>query len=110
MTEKPQDPGADYVHHHWEQQLKEIDLEIVRHAMLCEIPITDRTRLLHALEGDASVCGTVNPEAFQKLRAALAMHLKVREKAIATMGRDETQAMIDEIVAGLRRRLGLPEK
>jgi hypothetical protein len=102
--------GADYAHQHWEKQLKEIDLEIVRQAMLCEIPIGDRALMLRALENDATVCGTDNPEAFQKLRAALAMHLRVREKAIGSMGRDEALALIEEIVAGLRKRLGLPEK
>lgn len=102
--------GAEYAHQHWEKQLKEIDLEIVRYAMLCEIPIGDRALMLRALENDATVCGTDNPAAFQKLRAALAMHLRVREKAIGSMGRDEALALIEEIVAGLRKRLGLPEK
>jgi hypothetical protein len=110
MTDKPKDPGADYVHQHWERQLKDIDLEIVRQAMLCDIPITDRARMFRALENDATTCGRVNPEAFQKLRAALAMHLHVRDKAIASMGRDEALAMVEEILAGLRRRLGMPEK
>ena len=110
MSDSSKDPGTAYMHAHWERQLKDIDLEIVREAMLCEIPVTDRARLMRALENDASVCGCDNPEAFQRLRAALAMHLHVRDKAIASMGRAETQAIIDEVVAGLRRRLGLPEQ
>jgi hypothetical protein len=102
--------GADYAHQHWEKQLKEIDLEIVRNAMLCDIPIGDRALMLRALENDATVCGTDNPAAFQKLRAAVAMHLRVREKAIGSMGRAEAQALIDEVIAGLFKRLGLPER
>ncbi|MBK6334981.1 MAG: hypothetical protein IPF60_04125 [Betaproteobacteria bacterium] len=110
MTDAPKNPAADPRQGYFGKQLADIDLEVARQAMLCDIPLDDRSLIWRVLENDATVCGKPNPQAFQKLRAALTMHLTVRDKAIASMGREEAMAMIDEILAGLRRRLGMPEK
>ena len=78
--------------------------------MLCDIPLTDRSLVLRVLKNDVTVCGKKNPKAFEKLRGLLTMHMGLREKAIESMGSDEALAMIEEILAKLRRRLGMPEK
>lgn len=92
------------------KQLAEIDLEVARQAMLCDIPLTDRSLILRVLNNDATVCGRQNPKAFEKLRALLTMHMGVRDKAIESMGQEEALAMIEQSLAALRRRLGMPAR
>jgi hypothetical protein len=104
----PPDPRARY----FEKQLDDIDLEIVRQAALCGVSLGNRDEvrasLLRVLQNDASVCTKSNPAAFTKLRAAVMMHMTVRDKAIASMGHDETMAIVDDVVARLGKRLGYP--
>ena len=64
----------------WENNLEELDGEIARLAMLCDISILKPGAFQRVLDNDASVCGTDNPIAFTKLRALLMMHLAIREK------------------------------
>jgi hypothetical protein len=110
MTETTKDVGTEALRQHWGKQLADVDLEIARLAMLCSIPLNDRSLALRILDNDATVCGKPNPKAFQKLRALLTMHVSVRQKAIESMGRDEALALIEETLGRLRRRMGLPEK
>jgi hypothetical protein len=110
MTETSKDVGNEALRQHWGKQLADLDLEIARYAMLCDIPLNDRSLGLRILDNDATVCGKQNPKAFEKLRALLTMHMSVRHKAIESMGRDEALALIEETLSGLRHRLGLPEK
>jgi hypothetical protein len=110
MTDTTKDLGNDALRQHWGKQLADLDLEIARLAMICDIPLNDRSLGLRILDNDATVCGKQNPKAFEKLRALLTMHMSVREKAIASMGRAEALALIEENLKGLRHRLGLPEK
>jgi hypothetical protein len=110
MTGTTNHPGTDALRQHWGKQLADIDLEVARQAMLCDIPLSDRSLALRILDNDATVCGKPNPKAFQKLRALLTMHMSVRHKAIDSMGRDEALALIEDTLSGLRHRLGLPEK
>ena len=110
MSETTKDPGTEALRQHWGKQLADIDLEVARQAMLCDIPLNDRSLALRILDNDATVCGKSNPKAFEKLRALLTMHMSVRHKAIDSMGRDEALALIEETLSGLRHRLGLPDK
>ena len=110
MTEATKDIGTEALRQHWGKQLADVDLEIARLAMLCDIPLNDRELGLRILDNDATVCGKPNPKAFEKLRALLTMHMSVRHKAIESMGRDEALALIEETLSGLRHRLGPPEK
>ncbi len=110
MTDPTKDSASDPRQQYFGKQLADIDLEVARQAMLCGIPLTDRALILRVLNNDVTVCGKQNPKAFKKLQALLTMHMGVRDKAIESMGQEETLAMIDEILAGLRRRLGMPEK
>lgn len=110
MTNAPKDSADDPRRQYFGKQLADIDLEVVRQAMLCDIPLNDRSLVERILKNDTSVCRKENPKAFEKLRAALTMHMTVRGRAIESMGREETLAVIDEILAGLRHRLNLPER
>jgi hypothetical protein len=109
MTDPTKDSGS-VQQRYFGKQLADIDLEIARQAMLCDIPLTDRSLILRVLNNDATVCGKQNPKAFEKLRMLLTMHMGVRDKAIESMGQEEALAMIEEVLAGLRRRLGMPKK
>jgi len=110
MTETIKDVGSEALRQHWGKQLADVDLEIARLAMLCDIPLNDRSLGLRILDNDATVCGKQNPQAFEKLRALLTMHMSVRQKAIDSMGRAEALALIEETLGRLRQRLGLPAK
>jgi hypothetical protein len=90
----------------WTKHFEEIDKEIAKYASLCKVRLLDPGILKRVLQDDATVCGTVNPAMFKKLRNLLMMHYSVREKAVVALGPQETLRMIEEIVARLRERFG----
>ena len=98
------EPG--YRHDRWLKHFVEIDKEIARHALTCKIPLLDPGVIERVLHNDALVCGTQNPRAFEKLRSLLMMHYSVRDKAVVALGEEETIAIMEEIVARLRARVG----
>ena len=106
MTQPPEDPRVAY----FEKQLTDLDLEILRQAMLCGVPLENldqmRAALIRVMDNDATGCGKDNPQAFQKLRAAVTMHVTVRDKATESIGRRETLEMVDQIVERLAKRVG----
>jgi hypothetical protein len=109
MTDSTKKSARDPRQQFFGKQIADIDLEIARQAMLCDIPLTDRSLILRVLNNDVTVCGKQNPKAFEKLRMLLTMHMGVRDKAIEAWGRRKRRDD-REILAGLRRRLGMPEK
>jgi hypothetical protein len=106
MTETPQDPRVP----RFEKQFADVDLEILRQAMLCGVPLENREQmraaLIRVLNNDATVCSKENPQAFAKLRAAVTMHMTVRDKAVESMGRAETMGIVDQVVERLAKRVG----
>ena len=102
MSDKPSDLGAKW----WAKNLDEVDREVARLATLCKVRILDPGVIERVLKNDASVCGTTNKVAFDKLRTALMMHYHTREKAAAVLGEAVTAEVIAEIVANIRKRLG----
>ncbi len=58
------------------------------------------------LRNDASVCGTANRVAFDKLRALLMMHCSVREDAVEVLGGEKTRLLVEKIATSLRQRIG----
>jgi hypothetical protein len=98
--------SAPHMLKRWADHFEEIDKEIARHAVSCKIPLLDPGVIERVLKNDALVCGTQNPRAFEKLRALLMMHYSVRDRAVVSLGEAETLALITEIVARLRTRIG----
>jgi len=90
----------------WSKHFDGIDREIAQLAVILDVPILDPGVIERVLQKDTSVCGKQKPQSFEKLRALLMMHYSVRENALVQLGPEETQRMIDEIVARLRSRLG----
>jgi hypothetical protein len=97
---------SGYRHERWTEHFEEIDREIVQMASICKIPLLDPGVLERVLKKDTLVCGAQNPRAFDKLRSLLMMHYSVRDRALVTLGEQETTAIIGEIVERLRARAG----
>lgn len=102
MAEKKSELGAGW----WAKNLDDVDREVARLATLCKVRLLDPGIIRRVLQNDATVCGTQNQRAFDKLRQGLMMHYHVRDKAVGAMGEAATQEVINEIVANIQKRLG----
>jgi len=102
MSDKPSDLGGSW----WAKNLEDVDREVARMASLCKVRLLDPGVIERVLHNDATVCGTQNKAAFDKLRNALMMHYHVRDKAVGVIGETATAEVIAEIVANLQKRLG----
>lgn len=87
----------------WTENLGELDREIARLAILCQVKILDPGVVARVLHKDASVCATDNPRAFTRLRDLLMMHFALREKSAAHVGPSQTAAIEDYIVTRLAK-------
>ena len=102
MSDKPSNLAGGW----WSKNLADVDREVARLASICNVRLLDAGVIKCVLDNDASVCGTSNKVAFDKLRQALMMHYHVRSKAVGAIGEEATAETIAEIVANLRKRLG----
>ena len=84
--------------------LDEIDAEIARLALLCQVRILDPGVVERVVRNDAAVCGTNNPIAFQKLHNMLAMHFGVRNSAGAAYGQARAAHVDQHVIDRLRTR------
>jgi hypothetical protein len=87
----------------WAENLDELDREIARLALVCQVRILDRGVILRVLQRDASVCGTDNPLAFAKLHELLMLHLALREKSVEALGEAKTEAIEDYVIERLKK-------
>ena len=90
----------------WAKSLEELDYEIARMALLCQVKILDPGVIERVLRKDESVCGTHNPIAFEKLHGLLMMHFAMREQAVGAVGQVQTQQIEAYIVERLRKPFG----
>jgi hypothetical protein len=90
----------------WGHQLDGLIGEIVREASVCQVRLLDPGVISAELHENAAVCGHDNPAAFKKLRELLMMTFVVRGKAFDKLGPLEADALIQEISAKLKARLG----
>jgi hypothetical protein len=75
------------------RKFDEIDQEIARLATLCNVRILDAGVIERVLKNDASVCGSANKIAFDRMRALMMMHYSVRESALEALGPEKTELM-----------------
>lgn len=87
----------------WTEDLEEVDREIVRLAVLCQVRILEPDVMRRVLKKDASVCGTANPVGFAKLHDLLMLHLAIREKSVESFGQAQTAAIEDYVIERLRK-------
>lgn len=102
MSNSSSDLGAAW----WSHSLSEVDREVARLASICNVPLLDPGVVERVLGNDASVCGTSNPLAFEKLRNVLMMHYAVRSRAAESIGQAGTNALVMHIVEDLRKKFG----
>jgi hypothetical protein len=100
------DQGNDLLIAWWEKNLDELDYEIARQALLCQVKVLEPGVIERVLKKDASVCGTDNPIAFDKLHNLLLMHFKMREKSVGAIGQTLTAQIEAQIIERLRRPFG----
>jgi hypothetical protein len=87
----------------WAKNLDELDREIARLAQLCQVRILDPGVIERVLQRDASVCGTNNPGAFEKLHDMIMVHFAIRQKAADMLGQEQTALIERYIVERLQK-------
>jgi hypothetical protein len=95
-----------YTEQRWSHHFEEIDLEIARHALACQVPLLDHGVIGRVIRNDTLVCGRQNARAFDSLRSLLMLHYSVRENAVVRFGEEETIKLVAQVHARLRRRFG----
>lgn len=102
MSDSSTDFGAGW----WAHNLSEVDKEVARLATICNVRLLEPGAVERVLGNDASVCGTSNALAFEKLRNVLMMHYAVRDRAADSIGQGNTQILVNKIVEDLRQKFG----
>ena len=87
----------------WTKNLDELDREIARLALLCQVKILDPGVVERVLRNDASVCGVVNAMAFAKLHNLLVMHFLVRKRAVEALGETQTAGIERYVIERLKK-------
>jgi len=100
MTEQQDDLQIAW----WVKNIEEIDREIARLCLLCQVRILDHGIIERVLEKDASVCGTSNPVAFEKLHNMLMLYFANRKRAVEALGQVGTALIEAHVVEQLRNR------
>ena len=100
MTEQQDDLQIAW----WVKNIEEIDREIGRLCLLCQVRILDPGIIERVLKKDASVCGTSNPVAFEKLHDMLMFYFANRKRAVEAVGQVETAQIEAHVVEELRSR------
>jgi len=102
MTKPTSDLGSIW----WAKNLTDVDRELARLALICQVRLLDPGVIERVLNKDAGVCGTSNPIAFKKLRDLLIMHYDLRERTVSALGETKTMLLLNDIVAKLREKFG----
>lgn len=86
----------------WEENIEQLDREIARLALLCQVRILDHGVIERVLRRDDSVCGTANPAAFAKLHDMLMFYFHIRKKSVDAVGQVQTEQIEAHVVEQLR--------
>ena len=108
----PKGPPKDPVYRElWSEGLEEVDREIARLALVCQVKLLAPGVITQVLKNDASVCGTENAVGFRKLRNLIMLHLAIREKSLESFGPAQTAAIEAYVIERLRKSFpDLPER
>jgi hypothetical protein len=90
----------------WAKNLDELDFEIARMALLCQVKVLEPGVIERVLKKDASVCGTQNPAAFAKLHDLLMMHFAMRKRSVEEVGQAQTAQIEAYVIERLRKPFG----
>ena len=86
----------------WAKNIDELDREIARLALLCQVAILDPGVVERVLRNDASVCGAASPAAFAKLNNLLAMHFAIRKRSVEVLGQPLTTVIERDVIERLK--------
>ena len=100
MTEQQNDLQIAW----WAKNIDELDREIARLCLLCQVRILDHGIIERVLKKDASVCGTSNPVAFAKLHNMLMFYFANRKRSVDAVGQLQTAQIEAHVVEELRTR------
>lgn len=87
----------------WAKNLDELDREVARLALLCQVKILEPGAIERVLQKDPSVCGTANPVAFAKLREMLMLHFAIWSKSADAIGPARTAQVEAQIIERLKK-------
>jgi len=90
----------------WEEGIEDLDRELGRLCVLCQVRILDPGIIERVLKKDASVCGTANPVAFAKLHDMLMFYFANRKKSVDAVGQQQTVQIEAHVIEELRQRFG----
>lgn len=90
----------------WADNLEELDGEIARLGVLCQVQLLQPGAIQRVLQRDGTVCGTENPLAFTKLHDLLMVHAAVRQKSVGVFGQEQTALIERYVVDRLKERFG----
>ena len=88
----------------WAENLEELDAEIARLALLCQVRILDPGVIARVLHRDAAVCGTDNPLAFAKLHDMMMFYFAIRKESVEALGQVQTAQIEAHVIEQLRLR------
>jgi len=100
MTEQQNDLQIAW----WAKNIDELDREIARLCLLCQVRILDHGIIERVLKKDATVCGTSNPIAFAKLHNMLMFYFAIRKESVDAVGQVQTAQIEAHVVERLRGR------
>lgn len=90
----------------WAKNLDEVDREIAKLSMLCQVQILEPGVIERVLKKDASVCNANNPIAFAKLHDMLMLHYAEHKKSAESLGQLQTARIEAQIVERLKKVYG----
>src|SRR6185295_17135885 len=74
----------------WAKNIDELDREIARLCLICQVRILDPGVIERVLRKDHSVCATPNRIAFAKLHDMLMLYFAIRKKSVDALGQVQT--------------------
>ena len=82
----------------WERHLNGIAEELMRLTIACDVSLKGPGAIERIIKNDASICGRKNPTGFKKLRFLVMATYDSLNKAIDSIGPEQTKLISDAIV------------
>ena len=82
----------------WERHLNGIAEELMRLTIACDVSLKGPGAIERIIKNDASICGRKNPTGFKKLRFLVMATSDSLNKAIDSIGPEQTKLISDAIV------------
>ena len=82
----------------WERHLNGIAEELMRLTIACHVSLKGPGAIERIIKNDASICGRKNPTGFKKLRFLVMATYDSLNKAIDSIGPEQTKLISDAIV------------